>query len=86
MPRGDGTGPVGMGPLTGRGAGFCAGYANLGFGCGRGLRRNPGRPGYMRGAGAASTQEDALKEQAEALEAQLKEVKERLGSLKKDGE
>ena len=27
MPRGDGTGPGGMGPMTGRGAGFCAGYA-----------------------------------------------------------
>jgi len=26
MPRGDRTGPVGMGPLTGRRAGFCAGY------------------------------------------------------------
>ena len=25
MPRGDGTGPMGMGPMTGRGAGFCAG-------------------------------------------------------------
>ena len=27
MPRGDGTGPVGMGRMTGRGAGFCAGFA-----------------------------------------------------------
>ena len=26
MPRGDGTGPAGFGPLTGRGAGYCAGY------------------------------------------------------------
>ena len=26
MPRGDRTGPVGTGPLTGRAAGFCAGY------------------------------------------------------------
>ncbi len=26
MPRGDGTGPIGMGPMTGRGAGFCAGF------------------------------------------------------------
>lgn len=25
MPRGDGTGPTGMGPLTGRGLGTCAG-------------------------------------------------------------
>jgi len=26
MPRRDGTGPNGMGPLTGRRMGFCAGY------------------------------------------------------------
>lgn len=31
MPRGDGTGPMGMGPMTGRGAGYCAGYATPGF-------------------------------------------------------
>ena len=26
MPAGDGTGPMGMGPMTGRAAGYCAGY------------------------------------------------------------
>jgi len=26
MPGGDGTGPVGMGPMTGRAAGYCAGH------------------------------------------------------------
>jgi len=26
MPGGDGTGPMGMGPMTGRAAGFCAGF------------------------------------------------------------
>ena len=31
MPYGDGTGPVGSGPLTGRGAGFCAGFTRPGF-------------------------------------------------------
>ena len=31
MPRGDGTGPAGMGPMTGRGAGYCAGYNAPGF-------------------------------------------------------
>ncbi len=31
MPRGDRTGPAGMGPMTGRGAGYCAGYATPGF-------------------------------------------------------
>jgi hypothetical protein len=31
MPGGDGTGPVGMGPMTGRAAGFCAGYPTPGY-------------------------------------------------------
>ncbi|HEY63579.1 MAG TPA: DUF5320 domain-containing protein [Caldilineae bacterium] len=31
MPRGDGTGPMGLGPMTGRGAGFCAGFGVPGF-------------------------------------------------------
>ena len=46
MPGGDGTGPLGLGPMTGRGAGFCGGYGvpgymnpyggRLGLGFGRG--------------------------------------------------
>lgn len=31
MPRGDRTGPTGQGPLTGRGAGYCAGFRLPGF-------------------------------------------------------
>jgi hypothetical protein len=31
MPRGDGTGPRGLGPMTGRAAGYCAGYPTPGF-------------------------------------------------------
>lgn len=31
MPGGDGTGPLGMGPMTGRAAGFCAGYGMPGY-------------------------------------------------------
>jgi hypothetical protein len=31
MPRGNGTGPAGMGPMTGRAAGFCAGYQVPGY-------------------------------------------------------
>jgi len=54
MPRGDGTGPAGMGPMTGWGAGYCAGYdtpgyMNRGFG-GMGWGRGGGR-GWGRGAG-----------------------------------
>ena len=31
MPAGDGTGPLGFGPMTGRGAGYCAGYPVPGY-------------------------------------------------------
>lgn len=31
MPGGDRTGPLGAGPMTGRGAGYCAGYPMPGF-------------------------------------------------------
>jgi len=31
MPAGDGTGPLGLGPMTGRGMGYCAGYGVPGF-------------------------------------------------------
>ena len=57
MPGGDRTGPIGMGPRTGRGAGFCAGYgtpgyANApGFGRGRGGRGRGGRGFGFRGRG-----------------------------------
>lgn len=45
MPRGDGTGPAGKGPLTGRSAGFCASFKTPGFmntGFGRGMGRGRG--------------------------------------------
>jgi len=31
MPAGDGTGPLGLGPMTGRAAGYCAGYTVPGY-------------------------------------------------------
>ena len=43
MARGDGTGPMGQGPLSGRGMGYCAGEV-VGRPYGRGA-------GYVRGAG-----------------------------------
>ena len=65
MPWGDRTGPNGAGPMTGRGAGYCAGYAAPGYanpvsglgyrgfgrggGGGRGYGRGFGR-GWGRGA------------------------------------
>lgn len=67
MPGGDGTGPAGMGPMTGRAAGYCAGYGvpgymnpvggrGLGFGRGLGLGFRGGRGwGGFRGAPYAAS-------------------------------
>lgn len=54
MPRGDRTGPLGLGPMTGRAAGFCAGYPVPGYMNpipGRGFRHcywATGLPGWIR--------------------------------------
>ena len=45
MPFGDGTGPMGLGPMTGRAAGYCAGYGMPGF-----MNPIPGRGFWGRGA------------------------------------
>lgn len=46
MPFGDGTGPAGLGPMTGRAAGYCAGYQVPGY-----MNPIPGRGFYGRGFG-----------------------------------
>jgi hypothetical protein len=117
MPGGDRTGPMGMRAMTGRAAGYCAGfgmpgYANpvagrglgMGFGRGRGAwgrgfigggrgRRNmfyaTGLTGWMRFGGYAAPyqkpdpemEEQALKNQAEALQSELDFIKKRLGEI-----
>ncbi len=68
MPRGDGTGPMGMGRMTGRGMGYCTSavtpgpmnYVGFGggFGCGRGFRRMfnaTGLPGWARSSYPVNT-------------------------------
>jgi len=113
MPRGDRTGPMGMGPMTGRGAGYCAGsnapgFANYavgfgrgrGFGCrggGRGWRNwyyATGLPGWMRYGGPYTPyqnpdpemEKQALKNQADALQAELAAIQERLANLEEKSE
>jgi hypothetical protein len=49
MPRGDGTGPQGLGSMTGRAAGYCGGSGTPGY-----ANAAPGRPfggGFGRGLG-----------------------------------
>lgn len=47
MPFGDGTGPQGFGPRTGRGAGYCSGFGMPGS-----MNFAPGTPGVGFGRGA----------------------------------
>ena len=58
MPRGNGMGPMGAGPMTGRAAGSCAGYATPEFanpvggrGMGVGMGRGRGFAAEGRGGG-----------------------------------
>ncbi len=46
MPRGDGTGPMGLGPMTGRAAGYCAAYSIPGY-----ANPMPGRGSFGFGRG-----------------------------------
>lgn len=51
MPGGDRTGPMGMGAMTGRGAGFCSGvnrFGNANAVQGRGFGMGSGRGGWFR--------------------------------------
>lgn len=80
MPGGDGTGPMGRGPLTGRGLGVCAGgtpvgYYGQGYGMGLGRRRGFGR-------GYASYRLPVAGDQ-EILELQKQELQTRLNLLNK---
>ena len=96
MPGGDRTGPMGAGPMTGRRAGYCAGfnfpgYANpaprLGLmhgfrGGGHGWRHRCYASGAPVWAPPTPEQETAsLKAQAERLKAQLDVIQKRLEDL-----
>lgn len=76
MPNMDGTGPRGMGPLTGRGLGVCRTYGS-GFGCGRGFGF-----GYGRGLGLcrwyANTGRETLETEKEFLKNRLAAIDEQL--------
>lgn len=68
MPGGDRTGPAGMGPMTGRAAGYCTGFAVPGFMnapggrgfWGRGGGRGPGRRNWFFATGLTGWQRAAV--------------------------
>lgn len=83
MARRDGTGPLGMGPLTGRGLGPCGeGYFSyrrprlgLRYGYGRGFGRGLGYYGsYGQYPVDESTERAYIEEEKAILEARLKEL------------
>ncbi len=96
MPRGDGTGPNGAGPMTGRAMGFCAGFnspgfMNPGFGRGMGLRRGFGRgfawraiqPQFIQPQVITEKQEkEILEQELDALKQEMQEIQARLKELK----
>jgi len=95
MPSGDGTGPAGMGPMTGRGRGFCAGfnvpgYMNPGFrrgfgrGFGRGFRAQAFYPQMISQPQVITEVEEKklLQEDLELMEQEMQEIKKRLKELK----
>ncbi|WP_457571626.1 DUF5320 domain-containing protein [Desulfovulcanus sp.] len=96
MPGFDGTGPMGQGPMTGRGLGRCTGFAGgggfrrgFGLGMGRGFGRGLGRRfGWGAGYGYAPVapvtpeeEKSLLTNQISALENQLEYLKKRLGEI-----
>ncbi len=99
MPAGDGTGPWGMGPMTGRGAGYCAGYGVAGCynplplrrGGGFGRRHRfwatgmPGRFWRWFGAPDTAVEKELLEGRIKVLEGELDALKRRLGELGPQG-
>lgn len=97
MANRDGTGPMGMGPRTGRGAGVCAGneiqgyaeHVTPGWGRGRSRRRRfrgGGAPGWeWHGYDRPSREQevDVLKTQTRDLQEVLQHINDRLDELEK---
>jgi len=97
MPRGDGTGPNGMGPMTGRGMGYCAGFNVPGFmnpNFGRGLGRGRGFAWRARTIQPTmpiqqvqpqviteKQEKQYLEQELDVLKQEMKEIEERLKSL-----
>ncbi|WP_027398336.1 DUF5320 domain-containing protein [Anaerovorax odorimutans] len=84
MPRRDGSGPTGLGSMTGKGFGFCTGVNTFRNGCGFGLGlglRNGCRQNYRFNSNSPKTQKELLSEQKELLENRLNFIKDQLDSI-----
>ena len=99
MPRGDRTGPMGSGPMSGRGMGYCAGSTGPGFtsagpgyrfgrggGFGRGFARGFGHfrgYPYPQATPYAAYQPLTEEQEMDALEEQTKILEDELNQLKR---
>lgn len=95
MPGGDRTGPMGQGPVTGRGMGFCRGNDIPGYrsfqwtpgrGFGRGFRRGPayGRGGGLRFRGGFGQYFDDISpdvSEETLIENEIRVLKDQLAAL-----
>ncbi|NOR84720.1 hypothetical protein GQ473_01240 [archaeon] len=98
MPGGDGTGPRGMGPMTGRRAGYCTGYNLPGYAnaiqgrgaCGMGGRffargRGFGADFFQKEIPAAPVpQQPSKEERIQAMEQQKAAIEEGLKQIEKE--
>ena len=82
MPNRDKTGPMGQGPLTGRGLGPCGSGIRKGFGCGRGFGRGLGRYFGWNQPQTEEEQKQSLVDYRKALEEELEDVKKEGNNLK----
>ncbi len=95
MPRGDRTGPEGLGPMTGRQLGYCAGNDRPGFmetggfggrGFGRGFRFRHGRGrgmgyGYRYGARPVYPEDNPDVSEKTLIENEIRILKDQLSNL-----
>ena len=84
MPAGNGTGPLGQGPMTGRGMGYCVLKTPEGGGPPYGFVGVDGRPVGARGR--AEQEIGLLRRLTDSLERQLEDVRGRIGALERKGE
>jgi hypothetical protein len=89
MPRGDGTGPNGQGPMTGRRMGFCAGFNVPGFmnpcfgrGFGRGFAWRASQPVIQPQVITEAEEKGFLEDDLKALKQEMEEIEKRLKELK----
>ena len=76
MPGFDGTGPRGMGPMTGGGRGFCGSRGMRASRWGGVYRGYPYNPGMTAGQ-----EMESLRRQAQAMAEQLEQIQKRLQEL-----